>query len=208
MLKITDAKRSVLTTATAATMAGLTIGILSGCTASAHDGNASGAQPAASAPATSVPPMAVEAGAPVTADQVLPERTTAYALPDGTFVAVVRDQPLPAPVQAAIEAGALAAIPLTADGGFDTAETTLHAAYAFAGSASHDTGKKIAVVYQFGARMSWGIDTPITVGWQGAISTQDVPKSFKADLDSTLVVVQEFISAQKDPADWAIVIRR
>lgn len=132
------------------------------------------ASPAAE-PTADVPAAPITAGTVLTAEQaagcagsvppagcVLPRGARAYALPDGTFVAVTPNERLPAAVIAGLEEG-LAALPQHPKGA-QYLSTQLSEAAEAIGAATRATGKWVVVVVHSSGSDRCG-DSQEVKGW-------------------------------------------
>ncbi|WP_188037089.1 hypothetical protein [Actinotalea sp. JY-7885] len=149
--------------------------------------------------AAPAPAPAPVAGDVITAEvaETLPEGVRAYPMADGTLVTVVDGQPLPAQVEAEIEA------PLAAVVAHEPADKTgpnpaAAAAAAEARSAVARLGRTAVVVYP-----SFGV-----YGWryQAFVSERqrllDEPSSDRA---VTMAAAEAYVAGQANPAAWVII---
>lgn len=120
--------------------------LLSGCTDGGADDGASKPTPSASSSVA----VAYEVGAVVDPDAVLADGQKAYALPDGTFVVVDKDLPLPEAVQSDLTAKGEAVVAAHPDGTVNTNEAT-QAMGKYTIDITRSTGKRAVIVwYRYG----------------------------------------------------------
>ena len=116
--------------------------LLSGCTDGG--GDEGGVKPTPSATASAA--VAYEVGAVVDPETVLPEGQKAYALPDGTYVVVEKDKPLPEAVQADLTAKGVAVVAAHPDGTVDS-NAAVEAMGKYTIDITRTTGKRPLIIW-------------------------------------------------------------
>jgi hypothetical protein len=127
--------------------------------------------------------------------------TVAYKLPNGTYVVIKKDSPLPPAVQANVNSIANAAPNST---GQNDSGANVNTAHGLQSSIGFSTGKSVAVL-QYGSHTE--ASGAVVIGWIGIasfyngqnlapISTSEA--TVRADLEAE-------IAKQSDPASWIIV---
>lgn len=163
------------------------------------------------APVETTPVVApVVSGAVLTDAQVaaLPDGVKAYALSDGTKVAVVKDQPLPEPVKAEIAAPAQAAVSAQKFAPYTGASGTMAPWDAAAREASvatravFDLGKRAVVVYKVA---TFTEDAPGQYFWSWQ-STTAGGGSIQRDKATRVAEMQAYIAKMDDPAQWELIV--
>ena len=187
----------------------LTAAILSGCApTSGFDLGAKGTTTAK--PTTSATPTVVPLGGVLTKDaaltlrQDMPENGAyAYAMPDGTWVATNRFQPLPAAV-VAIQQVKMAAV--VKPSGLSTSDSRdgFTAARSFTGQYSYGTGRQVAYIsQQLQANMSTLTNTPTWTVIGAGLSAKGQPSEAAAQKFAA-----QQIAAQSNPANWDILVKQ
>ncbi len=128
-----------------------------------------------------------------------------YELPDGTFVLVVQDEPLPPAVKADAEAKA-DALPVSSGTSVEAQSTTYQSGNSLGGQLSISTGKQIVVINS-GTVVLRDLVTA-TFGYIAHnIKDANGMHPVSTDLGSLIAEVEALISAKPNPAEWEIVVQ-
>lgn len=164
------------------------------------------AAPAAMKTITPTPTPTFKVGdtVPESARDSLPDGYTLYQMSNGSYVVVSATQPLPAPVQAHIQARVAAAPSANVHDG-ETSTRSISAQRALAGTLSLQTGRNVVVIMpSYG---SAGINDPIGVFW-GSVG-DGIPSytPFAAKTEAEVQAhVQSFIAQSGQSADDFLVL--
>jgi hypothetical protein len=192
-----------------ATATAISLALLAGCTAAPQD-----VQPAP----TAKPPVPVEViEEEITAEQLAADTAAGaalgetvavdfnrerdlgvrgYQMPDGTWVAVRTDSPLPEPVKAVILTEIAAPVAVLEPG------NTLGITDAI-GNAQYETGRRILVVAPIIVSCEmWGPNIP---AWTVYRASSPVFTSCNSK-EEAIAFAQDRIAAEKDPAAWDLII--
>ena len=187
----------------------LTAAILSGCAPTSGFGlGANGtttAKPTASATPTAVPLGGVlTKDAALTLRQDMPDNGAyAYAMPDGTWVATNRFQPLPGAV-VAIQQAKVDAMVKPSGSSMHDSTNGLSAAAAFTGQYAYATGKRLAYIsqqLQASASGSSNVMTWTVIG--PGLSGKGQPSEAAAQKFAA-----QQIATQGSPANWDILVKQ
>ncbi|WP_203748261.1 hypothetical protein [Cellulomonas chitinilytica] len=140
----------------------------------------------------------------MTADQPLPEYTKAYELADGTSVAVVKDQPLPAPVLAEVQAQVQAAMSTALAAGSDESiwAQTHDASKQLSGRVGSATGKRVLIVYPaVGMLEGENVENNHRV-W----IPRDVPGGGSNTQQGAVDAANAYVASQADPDEWVVIV--
>ena len=144
-----------------------------------------------------------------TEPEELPEGVKAFEMPDGSFVAVVRDEPLPDPVAAAITASL--AQNISADYSEPGSRAKINdAAQTYAGRMWLRTGKNVVIIYPFFGSCSMAEDGHM--GWTFTqVTGHDTYDETNCRLSETLQEAKDraeaLIAQEKNPAQFELVVR-
>lgn len=132
----------------------------------------------------------------------------AFPLPDGTFVLVDRNEPLPAGVQEVLNAQAAVAVPYVAAGA-ELTQAEVDQPYldatAFRAAATMTTGKNVIVVYRTvggGGCNGSGPDPWTHTGASGVVGTCRAYPSMEAARDAA----QASVDAREDAVRYVVVV--
>ena len=185
--------------------------VLTGCApTSGFDLGAKGtttAKPTASATPTVVPLGGVlTKDAALTLRQDMPENGAyAYAMPDGTWVATNRFQPLPAAV-VAIQQVKMAAVVKPSGSSTSDSRDGFTAARSFTGQYSYGTGRQVAYISQQ-LQANINPDGPSNVMTWTVIGAGLSAKGQPSEAAARQVAAQQ-IAAQSNPANWDILVKQ
>lgn len=156
-------------------------------------------------------PENAQAGDTITAEQAeainrnRDDGLKGYELPDGTFVLVVQDEPLPPAVKADAEAKA-DALPIASGTSVESQQSTIASNNALGAQLSIATGKQIVVI-SYGSIALRDLVT-VTQAWK-ASNIKDAQGYYptSTNLDALIAEVNALIAQQSNPAEWEIVVQ-
>lgn len=128
-----------------------------------------------------------------------------YELPDGTFVVVKPNEPLPAAVKADAEAKA-AALPVITGTSVDDQRASADGGLNLASTLSFLTGKRVVVVVYGTVAFLDGTTKPAWRAAEAPLNSDGVYPS-GTDLNAVIAEAQALIAQQSNPAEWEIVVQ-
>ena len=128
-----------------------------------------------------------------------------YELPDGTWVLVKQDEPLPAAVKADAEAKA-AAVPVVTGTSVEDQTASANNGLGLSDNLSLLTGKRVVAVVYGTVAFSDGTTKP---AWRAVGSPLNADGLFpiSTDLNAVVAEAQALIAQQDNPAEWEIVVQ-
>lgn len=219
-MEVSPVKDSQNTRAALATGVCLVLALVSGCSTgeaggptdrpSSQAGTAT-AQPSSAptqepAPTPSAAPVAVGDVLPAEPEQ-LPEGIAAFEMPDGSYVAVAADEPLPAQVHSDLVAKGLAVVDVTDVNDNDQLVARSDAAAAYALEQEQATGKKLVMVERLYGYSFASSEVPVWSWyvWSFRDTHNDLVQDY-AERDQAVAVAQDWVAARPDPQAWEIVV--
>lgn len=148
----------------------------------------------------------VEVGQVIDADaaDALEPPLHGYPLPDGTFVVVNRDEPLPDSVQADLDSQVTAyADAITPETYLDSGESQIKA---IIGSASLNTGKRVVMIARIeGIRTASGNENIQTWYWAWGAGNINGDAGFDT-VDAAVSAARDWIAQTDEPSAWALIV--
>lgn len=171
--------------------------LLSGCTNGRADSASAKPTPSATASAA----VAYEVGAVVDPETVLPEGQKAYALPDGTYVVVEKDKPLPEAVQADLTAKGVAVVAAHPDGTVDS-NTAVEAMGKYTIDITRTTGKRPLIIWHIFGHPTSGSEKVFFYSISGGPGTGSDYYTDRAQVEA---IVDGFMSDPEHASEYVVV---